>query len=415
MRQGDRTNSAFLRFGLCCIGLIGLWSVLPYEASLSMEMSLMGSRFQEKRNADLAQRMVHSPADETALFNAIKSNDVKTAKRLLEEGISVDVKDDQGFTPLMVHLQAQQYDPIPTPMLALLLRYRPDFHSVGPRGATLWDCLYGDSEPGTSGHDRSEVAVALLKASPDTQKDTGKLLVKAAFHGDTEMIKTLIDQGTDLSQDGGKALVAAAFWGENIRANPPVDTMRFLIDHGAYQPDDPDSRSAFRTIAFFGELGLTQQMLARGAARHKSDLSEALIGASGAAGGLDINWGNVKVVNLLLQNGADPNGPTTARGQPLFHALGLRDREIVQTLVKHGADVNVRDEAGDTPLMSATFDPAIVRLLLRHGANPNAKSKNGRTALSSMLDSPPDAATITKRLAIQNAVRRLLKRAGARR
>ena len=123
----------------------------------------------------------------------------------------------------------------------------------------------------------------------------------------------------------------------------------------------------------------------------------------------------MKVVNLLLQHGADPNGPTTARGQPLFYALGLRDREIVQTLVKHSTEVNVRNEVGETPLLYATFDPAMVRLLLKHGANPSAKSKKGRTALNSMFDNPPDAETVTKRLAIQDLVRRMLKRAGAKR
>ena len=215
MRKRDRTNRTFQSYRLCCIGLIALATAQPCEASPSPETSPIGW-FVEKSNADLSQGSVHSATDEIALFDAVKSNDVKTAKRLLEAGINVDVKDDQGFTPLMVHLQAQQYDLIPTPMLDLLLRYRPDFDSVGHRGATLWDCLYWNSEPGSSGRDRSAVAVALLKASRDKQKDAGKLLVKAAYHGDTEMIKTLVNQGINLAARAGRRWSRPPFGGRTF-------------------------------------------------------------------------------------------------------------------------------------------------------------------------------------------------------
>ncbi len=54
-----------------------------------------------------------------------------------------------------------------------------------------------------------------------------------------------------------------------------------------------------------------------------------------------------------------------------------------QTMIEAGADVNVPDESGVTPLMAAAKngDAPLVRDLLAHDAIPGAKDERGRTAL----------------------------------
>ena len=51
-------------------------------------------------------------------------------------------------------------------------------------------------------------------------------------------------------------------------------------------------------------------------------------------------------------------------------------------LVDHGADVNVRDQFGDTPLIVACAkgNAAIAALLLKRGAAAAIKDQEGRTA-----------------------------------
>ena len=75
----------------------------------------------------------------------------------------------------------------------------------------------------------------------------------------------------------------------------------------------------------------------------------------------------------------------TRKGAPPSRAAPYRagDRAVVRTLVKNGADVNARDESGDTPLMAAALyaDTAVLELLLRAGADVNATNKAGATAL----------------------------------
>jgi len=95
-------------------------------------------------------------------------------------------------------------------------------------------------------------------------------------------------------------------------------------------------------------------------------------------------------VAFLLEHGADPNIPNHNGLTPLEHACG-RDKSVALPLVKlllaRGAEVNHtnRDGGGLGPLDWAVSsdNTELVKLLLEHGADARAKSKHGETALHS--------------------------------
>ena len=58
--------------------------------------------------------------------------------------------------------------------------------------------------------------------------------------------------------------------------------------------------------------------------------------------------------------------------------------EVVEQMIKNGADVNARDRFGFTPLLFAIRDNknlAVVKMLLEHGADVNSKTDHDLTAL----------------------------------
>lgn len=72
-----------------------------------------------------------------------------------------------------------------------------------------------------------------------------------------------------------------------------------------------------------------------------------------------------------------------------FGACVERQIEIMQFLLKNGADVNcIGDELGETPLMAAaqTGDAEAVTILLARGADPKILEREGETALSLALE-----------------------------
>ena len=78
----------------------------------------------------------------------------------------------------------------------------------------------------------------------------------------------------------------------------------------------------------------------------------------------------------LIESGRmaiDENGP---EGSPLVLASGFGCPEIVEWMILNGADVNVKREAGITPLMVAAEQnrPSNARVLLDHGADVHAKA-----------------------------------------
>jgi uncharacterized protein len=62
--------------------------------------------------------------------------------------------------------------------------------------------------------------------------------------------------------------------------------------------------------------------------------------------------------------------------------VSVRDHASVRALLAAGADPNVRQQGGYTPLHSAAHsdDAELVRLLLAHGADPALTADDGRTA-----------------------------------
>jgi Ankyrin repeats (3 copies) len=103
--------------------------------------------------------------------------------------------------------------------------------------------------------------------------------------------------------------------------------------------------------------------------------------------------GDVTTIRSLIAHGADPN---EAAGQnnwsPLLHAIHTHQIGSVQALLDGGADINRLSGDGITPLMMAAGYgyTDIIQLLLRRGADPHIQGPDGVRALDLAAVGVPD-------------------------
>ena len=105
---------------------------------------------------------------------------------------------------------------------------------------------------------------------------------------------------------------------------------------------------------------------------------------------LHLSFGNLEIVKLLLDSGADINAVSKNgfSATPLQGAAAFKAMELARLLIARGANVNCRGEEGVSPLHEAAGSGQIelAKLLLDHGANLNAKDDHGKTPLTIALE-----------------------------
>ena len=112
---------------------------------------------------------------------------------------------------------------------------------------------------------------------------------------------------------------------------------------------------------------------------------------------------NLEELNKLIARGDDVNGLDYNQITPLFYAAELGRVEMARVLIEHGANLEFRDEYGNTPLMKACYSTStrayeMIALLISAGADLDATNNYGhnpRECPHYVLDFP-DFDTIMK-------------------
>jgi ankyrin repeat protein len=100
---------------------------------------------------------------------------------------------------------------------------------------------------------------------------------------------------------------------------------------------------------------------------------------------------DVSVVEALLEGGADPNRPDVFGRPPLIRAAESGDAKAFEVLVRHGADVRVRQACQradpncpgkQNTVLHVARDPGIAALAIERGADVNARGSGGNVPLA---------------------------------
>lgn len=174
-------------------------------------------------------------------------------------------------------------------------------------------------------------------------------LILAAQAGNTMAIQSLLAEGASLKArdaDGRTALIAAVMAHMGAAA-------RLLIQAGAdVNLQDNTQNSAFLLAASQGDAETVRLALSHGANLRatNADGDTALIPAA--------RRGYVEVVNELVKAGVPPDATNNLGLSALIEAVALGDgsdkyEKIVQLLLDGGADPNLADRGGITPMRHA--------------------------------------------------------------
>ena len=195
----------------------------------------------------------------------------------------------------------------------------------------------------------SQSEVADIGERPLNMQEGNMTLIAAAESGDVETVTELLSEGADVHASNARGvtpLIAAAYQNQ-------LEVAKVLIEAGAdVNAQDNTQQSAYLISTSDGYLELLQLTLANGADVHSLDSfnGTGLIRAA--------DRGHVEIIEELLKTDIDIDHVNRLDWTALLEAIilgdgGPRHTEVVRLLVEAGADVNLADGNGVTPLEHA--------------------------------------------------------------
>ena len=289
---------------------------------------------------------------ETPIYAAIDKHDVEMVKLLIAYGAKVDQVNEQQLHPTPLHMAVYMLQP---EIVNLLLEKGVPVDPLDGEGRTplnqmLFNTphnyLMGIGKPEEVAANRLQIIKALLahKADPNTRDENGMPpILYAMKSGSVELADALVAAGADI------------------------------------KATDKDGLTALHYAVRSGNEALVARLLQQG---FKADQEGWLTPLNQVS--------NLRIAELLIQAGARVNTVDEYSYTPLQRACS-RHEDVAIALLAAGANPNVQDNDGDTPLHVSFgyYQSGKATLaLLENGARVDVCNNAGQTPLHAVLTDP---------------------------
>jgi cytohesin len=279
------------------------------------------------------------------IHQAVAQRNIEAVKQHLDAGTDVNSRAGLNQTPLdyteKISLKTAKKE------IADLLR------KCGGKHSSIYEAAKGGDLEGIK---------EFLAAGVDPDEKTGITfdLTPLSIASTKEVAELLIDKGADVN-----AIPKSGLFGTSLDyaiRNKHPEIANLLRKHGGKTKKELKVAESIHDASQYGNIEAVKQHLAAGVDVNAKTKTYGRTPLRWAAWG-----GHKEIVELLIAEGADVNAPQNGGWTPLHCAAGKDHKEIAELLITAGADVNAKDEDGDTPLDNAKHKPETADLLRKHG------------------------------------------------
>lgn len=364
--SGRRTISQFLIDKGADVNVFNKFGRTPLYYWAKHEDRLDMVRLLISRGADVNAK--REEGDETALHAAVWYGNVKMVEFLVAQGADVNATDAEGHTPLHKAVGQSNMGSLGQQIAELLVAHGADVDAG--RGKYTPLCA-------AAGAGLRQSVEFLLSKGADINAGHSPVtpLHEAAEGRDPNLVEFLIAKGADVNAgaDTGDTPLVRAIRSSRLNRDSIVE---LLMAKGArVDTRTADGKTPLWEAFQNRHSGIARKLIEAGASiaiPNVKHYSTPLFAAT--------QWGDVALVRLLLDKGADIRSVNeygeTALHQAILSQNGNREA-VVELLLAGGADVNARAKDGRTPLFFAERAnppvPELVDLLRKAGAQETKK------------------------------------------
>lgn len=230
---------------------------------------------------------------------------------------------------------------------------------------------------------------ANLTGNPDSYShDLGTPLHIAIYNGEKDLAELILERLPEVNLRNQFGETPLHLVGNRIELASLLVAAKADVNARITEPNNDLGKTPLCKAVLNGQADMVEYLLKNGAdpnvrfldRNYNANVHTPLTAA------VHRNNPNERVIRALLENKADTSAKDSEGYAPLHLSLFNGSKKPVEWLLKHGADVEVRDRYGNTPIFFSLPSKEITELLLDHKANPNAQNNEGNTPLHKLVE-----------------------------